>query len=367
MLRRQVLPWRNRLLSNPRFRSLANRIWPARLIARSQARELFDIIAGFTYTQILLACVRLDLFSTLGTKPCSAADLARDSQLDEAAWRELLLAAESLQLVADVGRGEFTLGRLGAVVAADRSIQAMVLHHDNLYRDLVDPIALLQGRVADSELGHYWPYATKDTITREAAKQYSSLMAASQPMVAEQVIGAFDFTPFKTIMDVGGGNGAFLRAVAAKAPHLSLKLFDLPPVADLAREALASAGLSDRATVHAGDFRADALPSGADLISLIRIAHDHNDDTVMILLQKIREALAPGGTLLIAEPMAGTANARRMGDAYFRLYLKAMGTGRPRTLSELSDLLRRSGFSDVESRPTAIPMLARVVTAQCDT
>lgn len=367
MLRRQVLPWRNRLISNPRFRALANRLWPARWVARNQARELFDIIAGFTYSQILLACVRLDLFTRLKASPQSAAALASSSELDEAAWQELLLAAESLQLVANVGRNEFTLGRLGAVVAADRSIQAMVLHHDNLYRDLVDPVALLQGQVHNSALGEYWPYATKDSISPEAAQRYSSLMAASQPMVAEQVTGAFDFTPFKTIMDVGGGNGAFLRAVAAAAPHLSLRLFDLPPVADLARDALAKAGLAARCEVHGGDFRADELPTGADLISLIRIAHDHNDDTVLLLLEKIHRSLMPGGTLLIAEPMAGTAHARRMGDAYFRLYLKAMGTGRPRTFDELKDLLQRSGFAEVQSRATAIPMLARVVTAQRDT
>ncbi|MFK8015704.1 MAG: methyltransferase [Gammaproteobacteria bacterium] len=366
MLRRRALALRNRLLSSARLRSFSNRFWPARLVARSQARELFDVIAGFTYSQVLFACVRLGVFDRLSNATATVEQLAHDSELTPAAWRDLLRAADSLHLVECIADDEYTLGRLGVVMAADRSLQAMVLHHDNLYRDLVDPVALLRGDLPGSELGSYWPYATKDTVSDEAAARYSALMAASQPMVAEQVLGAFSFAHYKTLLDVGGGSGAFVRAVAKKATHLDVQVFDLPPVAKLASESLESAGLAERSTVHGGDFRADALPAGADLISLIRIAHDHDDDTVLILLKKIREALAPGGTLLIAEPMAGTAYARRMGDAYFRFYLMAMGTGRPRTFEELSILLQSSGFGSIEKHPTAIPMLAQVVSAKCN-
>lgn len=364
MFRRSALTLRNRLLSSARFRAFANRFWPARFVARGQARELFDVIAGFTYSQVLFACVKLGVFERLAQAPCSIADFARDSELSESAWTELLLAADSLDLVDRLDERDYTLGRLGAVMAADRSLQEMVLHHEHLYRDLVDPVALLRGGVVDSQLGAYWPYATKDGVTDEAAARYSALMAASQPMVAEQVLGSFSFDGYRTLLDVGGGSGAFLRAVAAAAPHLQLQLFDLPPVAAIARTALDEAGLGDRSVVHGGDFRVDAVPSGADLISLIRIAHDHDEPTVMILLEKIRKALNPGGTLLIAEPMAGTSHARRMGDAYFRFYLMAMGTGRPRTFDELSELLHRSGFGEVRKHTTAIPMLASVVSAK---
>lgn len=365
-MRRQFLSWRNRLLASPRFRRAAHRFVPTRWIARRQARELFDVIAGFTYSQILLACVRLKLFDRLGDTPVTAQQLAGDGSLTELAWHDLLRAAASLDLVSDVGGGGYVAGRLGAVIANDPSLQAMVHHHEHLYRDLVDPVALLRGEVTSASLNEYWPYAGADNVSAGAASRYSDLMAASQPMVAEQVIDAFDFSRFDTLMDVGGGNGAFLRAVAPAAPQLKLMLFDLPPVAELAREAMAAASLADRTAIHGGDFRRDALPGGADLISLVRIAHDHDDDTVLVLLERIREALAPGGTLLIAEPMAGTAQARRMGDAYFRVYLRAMGTGRPRTPEELEILLRRSGFGGVKQHATTIPMLARVVTASPD-
>ncbi len=365
-LRQRFLSWRNRLLTSARFRRAAHRFLPTRWIARRQARELFDVIAGFTYSQILLACVRLDLFDKLGDSPVTARMLAADGSLDALAWEDLLRAAQSLDLVSDVGGGAYVAGRLGAVIAADPSLRAMVHHHEHLYRDLVDPVALLRGEVTAASLNDYWPYAGADNISAGAASRYSELMAASQPMVAEQVIDAFDFSGFRQLMDVGGGNGAFLRAVAPAAPHLQLALFDLPPVAELAREAMTGAGLSARTQIHGGDFRVDDLPGGADLISLVRIAHDHNDDTVLTLLTRIRAALAPGGTLLIAEPMAGTAQAQRMGDAYFRVYLRAMGTGRPRTPKELAALLRQAGFSGIRQHATTIPMLAQVMSAEAD-
>jgi demethylspheroidene O-methyltransferase len=81
-------------------------------------------------------------------------------------------------------------------------------------------------------------------------------------------------------------------------------MFDLPPVLALARENLRAKGLSERVSLHPGSFLDDPLPRGADLISLVRVAHDHPDAVVRQILQKAYDALPVGGTLLVAEPMA---------------------------------------------------------------
>ena len=82
------------------------------------------------------------------------------------------------------------------------------------------------------------------------------------------------------------------------------------------------------------------------------------------LLAAARQALAPGGTLLVAEPMADTPGAERMGAAYFGMYLWAMGSGRARSADELGTLLRQAGFAHVHERPTAVPLQTRVLVAQ---
>jgi demethylspheroidene O-methyltransferase len=103
------------------------------------------------------------------------------------------------------------------------------------------------------------------------------------------------------------------------------------------------------------------LPTGADVASLVRVIHDHDDGPALALLKRVHAALPPDGALLIAEPMAGTAGAEPMGDAYFGFYLLAMGSGRPRTASELSALARSAGFASARPLPTRRPLLVRVL------
>jgi demethylspheroidene O-methyltransferase len=141
-------------------------------------------------------------------------------------------------------------------------------------------------------------------------------------------------------------------------------LFDLPAVAEQARERFRKEGLSARASAVGGSFLGDALPEGADIISLVRILHDHEDDDVMTLLRSAYAALPPGGTLLVAEPLSGTRGSEAIADAYFAIYLLAMGSGRPRTFERLQRMLTQAGFEAVSLRPAGMPMLTRVITAR---
>ncbi len=90
----------------------------------------------------------------------------------------------------------------------------------------------------------------------------------------------------------------------------------------------------------------------------MRVLHDHDDESALALLRAARAALAPGGTVLVAEPMSGARGAEPMGDAYFGFYLLAMGRGRPRSAGEVAGLMRAAGFAAVRELPTRRPMLA---------
>jgi demethylspheroidene O-methyltransferase len=115
--------------------------------------------------------------------------------------------------------------------------------------------------------------------------------------------------------------------------------------------------------VHGGDFRTDALPAGADTVSLVRVLHDHDDATVLAILRAARQALPPGGLVMVAEPMSGTAGAEPAGEAYFGFYLLAMGRGRPRTPDALYALLRAAGFARPCLVKTRNPLLLQIVVA----
>jgi demethylspheroidene O-methyltransferase len=279
----------------------------------------------------------------------------------------LLDAAVSLKLVQRRSTGRYGLGSLGAALLGNPGVLSMIEHHAMLYSDLRDPVALLRGAVVPGQLAAYWAYARNGKaadLSHEATAPYTALMAASQPMIAQQVLSAYSFSRHRCLLDIGGGDGSFIAEIAARAPKLRCVLFDLPAVADQASQRFHAAGLSSRAVAIGGSFATDRLPDGADIVSLVRVIHDHDDTDVMNLLGAIRRSLPADGTLLIAEPIAGVRGAEPIGDAYFAFYLLAMGSGRPRTFARLSGMLAEAGFVDVALRPTAVPMLASVITAR---
>jgi demethylspheroidene O-methyltransferase len=358
---------RDRLLADSRFQRWAAGFPLTRRIASRESRALFDLCAGFVYSQVLLACVELRVFDALRGGPVATDDLAAQLGLEPAAARRLLEAAAALRLLERDTTAGWRLGPLGAVLSGSAGIAAMVQHHRLLYDDLRDPVALLRGEGAPTRLAQFWSYARADVPvdadpTRVAS--YSALMSASQSLVADDVLDAYPVRRHRCLLDVGGGEGAFLEAVARRAPGLRLMLFDLPPVASRARVRLADAGLAARVAIHSGDFLRESLPEGADLATLVRIVHDHDDAGAVRLLRAVREALAPGGALLIAEPMSGQAGTEPMADAYFGWYLLAMGQGRPRTPEALMDLVRTAGFREARPLRTARPLLASVVVAR---
>lgn len=360
--------FRDRLLGDPAFRRWAARFPLTRGIARRRAARTFDLVAGFVYSQVLAACVELDLLETLALGPETAERLAARTAVPTDAMQRLLDAAIALDLVEPRGEGRVGLGPIGASLVGNAGVAAMVRHHRLLYADLADPVSLLRStRAGGGALAAHWPYATDAApaaVDAERTERYTALMAASQPLVAEQVLDAVDLRRHRRLLDVGGGDGTFARAAAARAPALGIVVFDLPAVAQEARRRFAGTACEPRAEVVGGDFFRDPLPASCDVATLVRVLHDHDDDRVRVLLDAVHAALVPGGRLVVAEPMAGTRGARAMGDAYFGLYLLAMGSGRPRTESRIRELLREAGFERVREVPTSLPLQARVVTAR---
>lgn len=361
--RERLIGWRNRLIADPRFQRFAAGNLFTRGVARRDMRALFDLCAGFVYSQTLLACVRVDAFEALrdGARPLD--DLARSFSLPRDSALRLLRAGVSLRLFRALPRERFALGDLGAAMLGNPSIAGFVEHHRLLYDDLRDPLALLRGET-QTKLSQFWPY---DDAAPESVRAYSQLMARSQELIAQDALEAFPLEGRRRLMDVGGGDGEFLVQAARRAPHLELTLFDLPAVAERAR--LRFESLRINAQAIGGDFLLGDLPPGADIVSFIRVLHDHDDGGVMTLLRAAHRALPEGGAILVAEPFAQTPGAEPIGDAYFGFYLLAMGgrtasdgrsrtgPGRARSAAELCDMMRRAGFRDIRALKTRRPLL----------
>ncbi|MEM5471710.1 methyltransferase [Hoeflea sp. AS60] len=359
--------WRARQVARPEFRRLVQRMPVSRMFSRSQEADLFSIATGFVQSQVLFAALQTGLIEALAEGPVSITDLARITGLTEERLKRLLQAAQSLKLVSANSDGFVTLGDHGAVVQSDPGIRAMIRHHALLYRDLSDPVSLFAGSRTDTELSRLWSYAgsgRESSVKPGDAAAYSALMAASQSMLADEILDAYDFGRHQKLLDVGGGEGAFLSAVAGRHPDLKLSLFDLPPVVERARAKFAGRPLSQCAHCHGGSFLDDALPRGHDCVTLVRVLFDHEDSIVLRLLRNVRAAMEPGQTLVIAEPMAGdSSRGQRLSTVYFGVYVLAMGSGRCRTPEEIVALARAAGFSHFDIRPCRSSLMATLVVA----
>ncbi|MEM9107414.1 MAG: methyltransferase, partial [Pseudomonadota bacterium] len=291
---------RSKVIASPGFQRWAARLPLVRSISAKKARNLFNLAAGFVYSQILFTLVESEIFGFLEEGPRSTQDIAGFCNMPAGNAERLMRAAAEIDLVSEINE-QWYLSDLGAVVASNPGIRAMVQHHSMLYADLSDPLSLLRGEVSDTRINGFWKYAATDSPTSvidvEAAA-YSALMSASQDLVIQEVLSAYDFSSHRCVLDVGGGEGRFLKAVHNSHPGLALQLFDLPAVTGRARIETETTAGTGQIDVFSGDFFRDSLPSGADLMTLVRIVCDHDDGPALKLLTNIRSAMEPGAKVL---------------------------------------------------------------------
>jgi demethylspheroidene O-methyltransferase len=170
----------------------------------------------------------------------------------------------------------------------------------------------------------------------------------------------------RSLLDVGGGEGAFLERVHRSDPSIRLHLLERPAVAERARKRLAAAGVGP-VDISTADARTDAYPGPMDAVSLVRVLHDHDDPEALAILRRARAALGAGGRLVVVEPMRGIPGTQCVSDVYFNLYLAALGQGRTRSLGELNRLFRAAGLAPGQRIRTLRPHFTQVVVTQPET
>jgi acetylserotonin N-methyltransferase len=169
-------------------------------------------------------------------------------------------------------------------------------------------------------------------------------------LTSAEVVSAFDLSRFRRFVDLGGGTGHLAMAMADRYPNMKTAVFDLPAAVEFAREFVDA-----RVELMGGDFFRDPLPP-ADLYGLGRILHDWSEEKIRVLLQKIYEALPPGGGLLIAEILLNDEKTGPINAHMQSLNMLVCTEGRERSLKEYADLLQPEGFEAPSGRHTGTPL-----------
>lgn len=169
-------------------------------------------------------------------------------------------------------------------------------------------------------------------------------------VTASELGEAVDLSSCTSLLDLGGGSGAYDIELCRIYPRLRATVYDLPFVAEIAGKKIAEAGLADRIEAVSGDFFADDdLPQGHDCILLSMIMHDWTEEQDRAILAKCFESLPSGGLVIISELLVNDEKTGPPAAALMSLNMLIETEGRNYTPAEYSEWLREQGFVQVRT------------------
>ena len=268
---------------------------------------------------------------------------------DPAALKRLLRALITIDIVEEIDKDSFALTRKGALLAEDHpeSVRYWIIWWaTNLWQawgHLLDSVRT--GQSARKLLEGIEGFSHLDKDPAQAAVFNKALVELTR-LTAKQVINAYDFSRFETVIDVGGGYGELLLTILKSAPNLRGILFDRPHSLTGAKRRIEEQGYSARCDFEEGDFF-EHVPKGADAYVLKSIIHDWNDEQSIRILKNCRKAMGRKGTLLLVERvlpqvLRPTLEHRELARSDLTM-LVALG-GAERTDKEFRKLLKGAGF-----------------------
>jgi O-methyltransferase domain/Dimerisation domain len=329
----------------------------------SPARELLALLAGPFRAYAIYAAAKLGIADRLADGPKTSSELAEHLGAHPDSVYRLLRLLAGLGIVTGADGVAFGLTARGELLrSAPGSMRDLAIcYGEQLYRPLTElPHSVRTGEPAFPRVfgkpafDYYAEHA-------EAARVFDGAMAAGSAFFS-QIPRAYDFSRTRTIVDVGGGNGALLAAILAAHPHAAGIVLDLPHVVEATRGSLRRHGLADRCEVIGGDFFA-CVPDGGDVYILSRILHDWQDEQCLALLRACRRAMTRGSELLIIERVIPDDDRPSLA-LEWDIHMLANTGGRERTEAEYHDLLDLAGFEPRALRPLPLDVSLLVASAR---
>lgn len=308
------------------------------------ARMMQLIWPGALAAQAIYAAARLGVADLLTNGPQSAEEIAASARADASSVRRLLRALASLEIFREDDKGRFEQTPLSATLCTGSHVRqwAIMLGSPFVWR----PWGALYDNVRTGECAFNQvfaaPFDRYMAAHPEEAEAYNAAMNAGASMAMSSVVAAYDFSNFKTLVDVGGGRGALLAGILEAYPEPRGVLFDLPGVV-AEREKLQVTKLGPRCTVEGGDFF-ERVPAG-DALLLKSIIHSLSDEQAGRVLHNCREALHPDGRLILVESVLEPSMERNPQRALMDLMMFTLTRGHERTPEQFELLLRNAGFN----------------------
>ena len=294
-------------------------------------------------SRVLFTAAELDIFTKLEGCHYTAAELARDSGVDVRGVTRLLDCLITLGLL-QKDQNRYRLSEGSEVLSAKHpaTILPMILHLNHVWKNWSQLTETV--RQGKNE-------ALKKIVDAggEVQEAFIGAMHAIGQELAAEIAGAYDLSPYKKLLDIGGASGTYTMAFLKKNPQMRAVIFDFAPVLALAKKRLTAEGFLDRVELAAGDFYVDEMPGGCDLALLSAIIHQNSPAQNVELYKKIHRALEPGGVVLIRDHIMDETRTQPPAGAMFALNMLVNTSGGDTyTFGEVKETLEAAGFGEVK-------------------
>jgi hypothetical protein len=319
---------------------------------------MLDKVAGAWVAQGIAVVAELKVADTLAAGPLPIDELARRVGANPDSLARLLRALISEGIFTQRGDGRYALNALAETLRSDAPISMSgwarwlgAPEHREHWSHLIDVIRTgepvppkLRGMGAFEYIAEH----------PELGAIFNDAMTSISETAADAVVAAYDFAPFRTIVDVGGGHGRLVAAIVAATPGLQGVLYDLPHVVEGAPDLLKRFGVVDRVRTVDGSFF-DDVPEGGDAYIAKNVIHDWADAEAVAILSNVRKAVEPGTTLLLAEFVIPDHNREFIGK-WADIEMMVQAGARERTAAEYRKLYEQADFQMTRVVATAGPI-----------
>jgi len=308
--------------------------------------QLIQMGTAYWASRVLYAAAKLGLADQLAGGPKSATELAGPMVVHAPSLHRLMRTLASLGLLAERDAQRFSLTALGEALktGAPGSAKAALLTTGSSWcvSAFENIIHSVQTGSTGFEKAQGMPLFDYLAQHPEDASIFSETMVGFHGEEPPAVAAAYDFSSFKTIVDVGGATGNMLAAILTRHAGPRGVLFDMPHVVRDAPALLKTKGVMDRVTIEAGDFF-KTVPADGDTYILSHIVHDWSEQQCLTILGHCRRAMKPDARLLIVEMVLPYGDAPHPGKMLDMVMLVLLG-GQERTEAEYVSLLDKAGF-----------------------
>lgn len=314
---------------------------------------LLQMMTGYWVSQAIYVAAKLGLADLLADGPKSAEELAAATGSHAPSLYRVFRALASIGIFTEASPGRFGLTPLAALLQTGRpgSMRALaIMYAEEQFHAWGNVLESVQtGEAAFNRLYgmDYFAYLAQHP---ESNQVFNEAMVGWTSQLVGAVVDTYDFSPFGTVVDVGGGYGALLAAILQKNPTQRGILFDQPHVIVDAEQHLRTARVVDRCTCIAGSFF-EAVPPGGDAYVLAQILHDWDDEDCVTILKQCRTVMPEHGRLLIVELVLPPGDQPFFGK-WLDLHMLTLLNARERTEAEYGALCHEAGFTLTRVVPT---------------